>query len=81
MSEATNQIPPDTLAEINKGFALARLSWARYQNDVKFNAAVTSMVLWMERHKFTADDMKEAADMAESIVEAGKLSNPPTPRR
>lgn len=70
--EDTDSIPPDALTEINKGLARSRLSWERYRNDAKFHAAVSSMVLWMEHHKFTIDDMKEAADMADSIVESRK---------
>lgn len=84
MSEAkkTDSIPPDVMKQINNGFARAILTWERYRNDPKFNAAVSSMVQWLQYHKnLTADDLREAVEMADSIVESRKMTDtqPTTP--
>jgi hypothetical protein len=71
----TDSIPPDVLKQINNGFARSILTWERYRNDPKFKAAVFLMVQWLQHHKsMTADDLREAVEMADSIVESRRLA-------
>lgn len=82
MSEERNadSIPPDVLEQINDGLARGRAPWDRYRFDPKFHAAVNSMVQWLQYHKsLTADDLREAVEMADSIVEASRLTDAPAP--
>lgn len=82
MSEGkkTDSIPPDVLKQINDGLAKGRATWDRYHFDPKFHAAVSSMVQWLQYHKnLTADDLREAVEMAESIFEYRKLTDAPAP--
>jgi len=72
----TDSIPPDVLKQINDGLAKGRATWDRYYFDPKFHAAVSSMVQWLQYHKnLTADDLREAVEMADSIVESRKMAD------